>query len=262
MVCGGDIFLSAIDIPATIFHISMAVFLIYNIFKKSKRFCTGFYVLFATISLFDVIQIGMIYFALRIPSCGYFPTLYLNNHWLIWLMYIITTYIEFYQLFGHTLISVNRFAVLLLSDKYNRESITISVITTAMVISTLTAFVLDLLVVIKIRHRLLSSKLTSIALQNDIKLLFSSIVVFCAQLLLTLYYVAVSYSVLSEDIDIQIFAQQQYIWISDVMSLCGSFALFAISDTVRRSYLEFYGITTTRLTMVRKRRPINDTTIF
>ncbi|KAI1698225.1 hypothetical protein DdX_18034 [Ditylenchus destructor] len=59
MVCGGDIFLSAIDIPATIFHISMAVFLIYNIFKKSKRFCTGFYVLFATISLFDVIQIGM-----------------------------------------------------------------------------------------------------------------------------------------------------------------------------------------------------------
>ncbi|KAI1695942.1 serpentine type 7TM GPCR chemoreceptor srv domain-containing protein [Ditylenchus destructor] len=119
MVCAGHIFLSVIDIPATMFHISMAVFLFYNIFKKSKHFCTGFYVLFATISLFDVIQICMIYITLRIPSCGYFYSFYFNNQWLVWLMYISTTYIEFYQLFGHTLISANRFAVLALQSKYN-----------------------------------------------------------------------------------------------------------------------------------------------
>ncbi|KAI1695210.1 serpentine type 7TM GPCR chemoreceptor srv domain-containing protein [Ditylenchus destructor] len=258
-----------------------------------------------------------IYIALRIPSCGYFPTLYLNNHWLAWLTYSSITYIEFYQLFGHTLISMNRFTVLVLPPKYNRiwtgkalcgwlflnailplpftavrfrvnirgegyvqlsdgtfglaplkvdgteESVTIGVFTCFAVIATLTAFVLELLVVIKIRHHLLSQKQTSTPLKNDIKLLFSSIVVFCAQLLQTLYYVVFLYSVLS-DTYYKTFAQDQYIWISDVISLCGSFALFTISDTVRCNYLEFYGITTalSKLQIMdRKCRKINRSTL-
>lgn len=56
---------------------------------------------------------------MRVPSCGYLSPLYINNHWLAWIAYIDTTYIEFYQFFGHTLISANRFAVFVLPLKYN-----------------------------------------------------------------------------------------------------------------------------------------------
>ncbi|KAI1698226.1 serpentine type 7TM GPCR chemoreceptor srv domain-containing protein [Ditylenchus destructor] len=147
-------------------------------------------------------------------------------------------------------------------DEIN-ESITAGVISTATVIATLTAFALELIVVVKIRHHLLSYKQTSIPFQNDIKLLFSSIVVFCAQLLLTLYYVTALYSVLNHNKNVHIFAKHLYIWISDVISLCGSFALFALSDTVRCKYLEFYRITAMLSKLqARKRRKINNTTIF
>ncbi|KAI1700499.1 serpentine type 7TM GPCR chemoreceptor srv domain-containing protein [Ditylenchus destructor] len=166
---------------------------------------------------------------------------------------------------GYVQLSDGTFRLAPLTVDKMHESITVGVIATAMVIATLTAFVLELLVIIKIRHHLLSYKQTSIPLQNDIKLLFSSIVVFCAQLLLTLYYVAALCSVLSQNKDIHMFAHHLYIWICDLISLCGSFALFAISDTVRCKYLEFYRITTMARklpTMARKRISINSFTLF
>lgn len=50
----------------------------------------------------------------------------------------------------------------------------------------------------------------------------------CAQLLLTAYYVTVMASALAGDDGLHAFAQKQYIWICDVMSLSGSPALFAV----------------------------------
>ncbi|KAI1701177.1 serpentine type 7TM GPCR chemoreceptor srv domain-containing protein [Ditylenchus destructor] len=233
----------------------------------------------------------LIYITMRVPSCGYLSPLYINNHWLAWIAYIGTTYIEFYQFFGHTLISANRFAVFVLPLKYNWvwtdkalygivflniilpipflasrltydanyvqksdgsfhlafmkpnitfESATLSVIVA--LITTLITFLLEIVVVLKVRRHLISYQDASMTLKNDIKLLFSSIVIFCAQFLLTLYYVTVLYSVISANGELHTFAQNQYIWICDIMSLCGSVALFAISDTVRHKYLHFYRI--------------------
>lgn len=60
MVCGGDIALSAVDIPATIFHLSMLICVIAGITKRSDHFQSGFYALFAVISVLDILQILMV----------------------------------------------------------------------------------------------------------------------------------------------------------------------------------------------------------
>lgn len=52
-----QIAIAFVDIPALLFHASMLVFLTAQICKKRKPFHSGFYILFAVLSLADIVEV-------------------------------------------------------------------------------------------------------------------------------------------------------------------------------------------------------------